>query len=131
MRLECDNGITLRDRIIMKFAHLLHVTEFSCASHIISKRKKFEWKSICCLFRIVNRRNKYTVYQLNLVVLNYVLLCRLKDYFYFHRKKHHSQPDFVVCHYVKYIRVFWQRNKCKKFFHPFKIIRLNWFEGRK
>ena len=36
MRLECVDGMTLRDRIIMKFAHLLYVTKFSFASHAIS-----------------------------------------------------------------------------------------------
>ena len=29
MGLECDNRITLRDRIIMKFAHLLYVSKMS------------------------------------------------------------------------------------------------------
>ena len=29
MWLECDNGIALRDRIVMKFAHLLYVSKMS------------------------------------------------------------------------------------------------------
>ena len=86
------------------------------------------WKISIQRFSMIYQSGKFEIWDFLLVKIE------LKHFSLIRQKYSEYLSLGFLCHYVKYITCFLANgniNAQEEVFHPFKIIRLNWFEGRK